>query len=205
MDRLPHKTVERLSKYRRVLMRYQYLDKPHIFSRDLARLLKINPVHVRRDLMLLGISGSHSTGYDVRHLIGQISAKLHCEAGRSACIIGFGHTGRAALEIFAADFTPMNVKAIFDTSQKSINKSFHGVRCFSIEKMAKVIEEKKITLAILTDPDEDPENLVGLLAALGINGIMNLTPVHLTLPPEIHLEEFDMVTAMIKLAYFSGN
>jgi redox-sensing transcriptional repressor len=204
MAKLPQKTVERLSRYRRLLMRYQYLHKPYIYSKDLASLLKINAVHVRRDLMLLGVAGSHSKGYDVQNLIHHITLKLQCESGKNACIIGFGHAGRAALEIFAADFTPMNIKAIFDSSPKSIHKKFHGVECFSMEKMASVIDEKEITLAILTDSDEEPENLTNLLIALGIDGIMNLTPAQLTLPAGVHLEEFDMVTAMIKLAYFSG-
>lgn len=204
MEKLPQKTVERLSRYRRLLMRYQYLDKPFIFSRDLASMLRINPVHVRRDLMLLGVSGSHTAGYDVRELIRQISVKLECTSGKNACIIGFGHTGRAVLEMFAHDFTPVNIRAIFDTSNKSINKSFEGVPCFSMDKLASVIEEMEISLAVFTEAEENPETTIHLLIALGIRGIMNLTPVQLNLPEGVHLEEFDMVTSMIKLSYFSG-
>lgn len=204
MDKLPQKTVERLSRYRRLLMRYQYLEKPFIYSRDLASMLKINPVHVRRDLMLLGVSGSHTSGYDVRELIRQISDKLECTSGKNACIIGFGHTGRAALEMFAHDFTPVNIRAIFDTSNKSVGKTFDEIPCFSMEKLATVIEEKQITLAVFTEAEENPEATINLLIALGIKGIMNLTPVQLNIPEGIHLEEFDMITSMIKLAYFSG-
>ena len=205
MKKLPQKTVERLSKYRRLLMRYQYLEKPHIFSKDLARLLRINPVHVRRDLMLMGHSGSHSKGYDVQKLIQQISASLECEGRKTACIIGFGHTGRAVLEILSNDFTPLNVKAIFDSSGKAIGQSFNEVPCYSMGEIANVIEKEKITLAILADMDEDAENYIPLFDALGIRGIMNLTPTHLNLPEHIHLEEYDMVSTLIKLAYFSGN
>jgi redox-sensing transcriptional repressor len=185
-------------------MRYQYLEKPFIFSRDLASMLKINPVHVRRDLMLLGAKGSHTSGYDVRELIKQISEKLDCASGKNACIIGFGHTGRAAFDFFVHDFTPVNIRAIFDTSRKSINNTFEGIPCYSMEKLATVIEEKQITLAVFTETDENPEATINLLIALGIKGIMNLTPVQLYVPDGIHLEEFDMVTSMIKLSYFSG-
>ena len=204
MNKFPQKTVERLSRYRRLLLRYQYLEKPHIYSRDLASMLKINPVHVRRDLMLLGVTGSHTNGYDVRELIRQISEKLDCNAGKSACIIGFGHTGRAALEMFAQGFIPVNIRAIFDTSRKSINKNFDEIPCYSMEKLASVIEAENITLAIFTETEENPETTVNLLIALGIKGIMNLTPVQLSVPDGIHVEEFDMITSMIKLAYFSG-
>lgn len=203
MDKLPEKTVERLSHYRRLLLRYQYLEKPYIFSRDLASLLKINPVHVRRDLMLIGVSGSHSKGYEVRYLIKKISQTLECEKGRNACIIGFGHAGRAVLEILSLGNVPVSVKAIFDTSVKSINNTFYNVPCFSLEQIAKVVDKEAITLAILTDLEEDPEHYIALMKALGIKGIMNLTPVHLNVPETIHLEEFDFVTSLIKLAYFA--
>ncbi len=203
MVKLPEKTVERLSNYRRLLMRYQYLEKPYIFSRDLASLLKINPVHVRRDLMLIGVSGSHSKGYELRHLINQISQKLECNSGKNACIIGFSHAGRAILDILSLGNVPLNVKAIFDTSAKSINNTFNNVPCYSLEQIAAVVEKESITLAILSDMEEDPENYVALIGALGIKGIMNLTSTPLRLPDNIHLEEFDFVTSLIKLAYFS--
>jgi len=201
--KLPEKTVERLSRYRRLLLNYQFLEKPFIFSRDLARMLKINPVHVRRDLMLLGVSGSHSKGYDVQQLIREISLKLECMTKKNACIIGFSHTGRAVLELFAEGGTPINIAAIFDVSTKSINKEFFGVPCYSMEKLVEVIAEKDITLVILTNVDEEMGGIKDLLIACGIKGIMNLTSQSIEVPPQIHLEEYDLKTSLIKLTYFS--
>ena len=49
MNNLPCKTIERLSAYRRVLLNYLTKGKDHIFSHDLAKLLFITAVQVRRD------------------------------------------------------------------------------------------------------------------------------------------------------------
>ncbi len=166
-------------------------------------MLNINPVHVRRDLMLLGISGSHSAGYDVQELIRHITEKLECREGKNACIIGFGHMGRAALELFGEGFAPASIVAIFDTSSKSVGKIFSEVPCYSVDKITQIIESQNISLAVLTEADEEIDSLISLLLACGIRGILNLTPVQLNVPDHIHLEEFDMVTTMIKLAYFS--
>lgn len=201
--KLPEKTVERLSQYRRILLNYQFLEKPYIFSRDLAKMLKINPAHIRRDLMLLGVSGSHSRGYDVQDLISQISVKLECLSKKNACIVGFGHMGRAVLDLFAEGGTPINMVAIFDVSAKSINQSFYGIDCYSIEKMDAIISEKNISLAILTTADDDVDAIKDLLIACGIKGMMNLTSQSIELPEHIHLEEFDLKTSLIKLTYFS--
>jgi redox-sensing transcriptional repressor len=201
--KLPEKTVERLSQYRRILLNYQFLEKPYIFSRDLARMLKINPVHIRRDLMLLGVSGSHARGYDVQNLISQISVKLECLSKKNACIVGFGHMGRAVLDLFVEGGTPIDIVAIFDLHAKSVNKSFYGVDCFSMEKMEAVIAEKNISLAILATTDDDVNALKDLLVACGIKGMMNLTSQSIEVPKQIHLEEYDLKTSLIKLTYFS--
>jgi redox-sensing transcriptional repressor len=200
---LPEKTMERLSRYRRLLLRYQYLEKPYIFSGDLANMLHINAAHVRRDLMLLGATGSRTHGYDVQQLIQLIAQQLHCNETTPACIIGFGPAGRLALQLFGNETSPISIEAIFDNSGKSIGKVFEQVTCHSMENLAEIISHRNISLAILADDDIDTENLISLLISFGIKGIMNLTAANLHLPENIALQEFDFTTAMIKLAYFA--
>ncbi|MCF8234593.1 MAG: hypothetical protein K9G67_06955 [Bacteroidales bacterium] len=48
--KLPVRTVQRLSRYRRLLLKYRYLEEAHIYSHDLARMCNLKPVQVRRDL-----------------------------------------------------------------------------------------------------------------------------------------------------------
>jgi redox-sensing transcriptional repressor len=107
------------------------------------------------------------------------------------------------LDIFAEGGTPIEVAAIFDVSAKSINKSFYGVSCYSMERMDEIISEKNISLAVLTTMEDDVEPIKDLLIACGIKGIMNLTSQTIELPKSIHLEEFDLKTSLIKLTYFS--
>ena len=64
MNKLPGKTVERLSEYRRQLLGCLAENKSYIYSHDLAGLLHITAVQVRRDLMLIGYSSVLRKGYD---------------------------------------------------------------------------------------------------------------------------------------------
>ena len=50
METLPGKTVERLSQYRRRLLNLLEEDKEFIFSHELAEILQITAVQVRRDV-----------------------------------------------------------------------------------------------------------------------------------------------------------
>ena len=68
---LPPNTVERLSLYRRKLLNNTEA-KEFIHSHQLAHLLRINPAHIRRDLMLIGFSGDVHKGYDTQKLIGKV-------------------------------------------------------------------------------------------------------------------------------------
>ena len=52
--KLPEKTIERLSQYRRTLLNCSANGQTHIFSHELAALLNITAVQVRRDIMFLG-------------------------------------------------------------------------------------------------------------------------------------------------------
>ena len=72
MMKLPGKTVERLSEYRRTLLECLNEKRNFIFSHDLAARLHITAVQVRRDLMLIGYSSVLRKGYDVRELIDTI-------------------------------------------------------------------------------------------------------------------------------------
>ena len=50
-----------------------------------------------------------------------------------------------------------------------------------------------------------PENAVSVLETLvnaGIKGILNYTSTPLSVPQNVHLEEYDMITSIEKVAYF---
>ena len=66
---IPEKTIERLSEYRRTLLRCHKQGITHIFSHVLAGMHGITAVQVRRDLMLIGFSSDTKKGYDVRVLV----------------------------------------------------------------------------------------------------------------------------------------
>ena len=81
MKTLPGKTVERLSEYRRNLLGYLKSDNKYIYSHELAALLHITAVQVRRDLMLIGYSSVLKKGYDVKVLIDTIGEIIDSEMG----------------------------------------------------------------------------------------------------------------------------
>ena len=93
--KLPPRSVERLSKYRRLLSNLDYSNGEFIFSHDLAQLLNLTPEQVRRDLMLIGLTGNRRKGYSINALIELIGKTIDKEEGHNVAIVGVGNLGRA--------------------------------------------------------------------------------------------------------------
>ncbi len=202
MKTLPGKTVERLSQYRRALASTLAANRNYVFSHELAAMLHITAVQVRRDLMLIGYGSVMRKGYDVRELINTIGSIIDAPSGLNVAIIGMGNLGRAITGYFRGKRTNMNVVAAFDVDPQKIDKVVAGVRCYNISQIRKLREELDIMVAVLTVPADQAVATASQLVSNGIKGIMNFTTVPLNVPDAVYLEEFDMITSIEKVAYF---
>ena len=202
MKTLPGKTVERLSQYRRALASTLAANRNYVFSHELAAMLHITAVQVRRDLMLIGYGSVMRKGYDVRELINTIGSIIDAPSGLNVAIVGMGNLGRAITGYFRGKRTNMNVVAAFDVDPQKIDKVVAGVRCYNISQIRKLREELDIMVAVLAVPADQAVATASQLVSNGIKGIMNFTTVPLNVPDAVYLEEFDMITSIEKVAYF---
>lgn len=203
--KLPKKTVQRLSRYRRLLFKYRYISEPYIYSHDLARLLNLNPVQVRRDLMLIGSSGNHRKGYNVNELNALIGETIDSPEVQNVGIVGVGRLGQAVLNYLADQEMNISVEAVFDIDPNKIGKKFAGVECHDISKVSQEVLDKNISIGIIAVPSEFATSIADILLSSGVEGILNFTNVHLDLPKSVYLKEFDIITTLEEMAYFVKN
>ena len=199
---LPDKTVERLSQYRRNLLLCAARGKTHIFSHEIAGLLHITPVQVRRDIMLIGYSGTLRKGYDINELIELIGNILDSESGQKVAVVGVGNLGRAIISYFKGKRTKLTIVAAFDTNPEKVDRIYAGVHCYPYENLAQVIKKEKVTIGIITVPASDAAKVAENLVISGIKGILNFTPSPVNVSSHVFLEEYDMITSLEKVAYF---
>ncbi len=202
VNNLPANTVERLSLYRRILLSLPIDDKPFIHSHRLAHLMKINPAHVRRDLMLINFSGNIHKGYDIRQLIKSIGEAIDCTHIQKVAFIGIGDLGRAVAEYFNHTQTRLQVAATFRLEGEAPN--FKDVRCYHISKMKDVLIKEKIELCVLAVPFDLADEISKEVVDAGIRGILNFTSANLKVPSNIYVEQYDMISKLEKLAYFTN-
>jgi len=202
MRKLPGKTVERLSEYRRALLRTLSENKSYIFSHELAAILHITAVQVRRDLMLIGYASVMRKGYDIRELIDTIGKIIDAEDGLNVAIIGMGNLGRALTGYFSGKRTNLRVMSAFDVDPQKVDKVISGVKCYHINNLKQNIAEFNISIAVITVPPDHAKSVASTLVKSGIKGILNFTTVALNVPENVYLEEFDLITSVEKVAYF---
>lgn len=203
MNLLPEKTVERLSQYRRVLLKNFLKEKLNIFSHEIAGMMHITPVQVRRDLMLIGYSGSQRKGYEISKLIERIGDIIDSKEGQKVALVGLGNLGRAILRYLNKKNSNLKIVAAFDNNSEKINKEVSGVMCYHIDQLPTIVKNKKITIGILSVPAEHAIAVAKAFTKSGIKGILNFTTAPLNIPSDVFLEEYDMITSLEKVAYFS--
>jgi redox-sensing transcriptional repressor len=202
MIKLPGKTVERLSEYRRTLLGCLNEKRNFIYSHELAARIHITAVQVRRDLMLIGYSSVLRKGYDVKELIDTIGKIIDSDERLNIAIIGIGNLGRAVTGYFRGKRSKLNIVASFDNDPQKINKVISGVKCYPYQDMERLVKELDIQIAILTVPADFAREIAEETVRFGIKGILNFTTIPLNVPPGIYLEEYDMITSIEKVAYF---
>jgi redox-sensing transcriptional repressor len=200
---LPEKTVERLSTYRRTLYKCLEEGKTRIYSHELASLHNITAVQVRRDMMIIGFSTFQRKGYEIAELIEIISTIIDPKDIVNVGVVGFGHLGKAITSYFIGKRPKLNLVATFDIDPKKIGSSLSGIQCYSIERLREIVGGKNISLCILTVPTYSAQDMAKIIVQAGIKGILNFTTVNLNVPDNIYLEEFDMITSIEKVAYFT--
>ena len=199
---LPHKTIERLSQYRRALLLCLERGKTHIFSHEIAKIQHITSVQVRRDLMLIGYSGTLRKGYNIQQLIDLIGTIIDSQEGINVAIVGMGNLGRALINYFEGKRHKLVITAGFDNNPSKIGTEVAGVPCYSIDEMSPLIKEKNIHIGIITVPGTQTTEIATKLVEAGIKGILNYTPKPIDVPDNVYLEEYDMITTLEKVAFY---
>ena len=199
---IPEKTIERLSEYRRTLIKCHERGITHIFSHVLAGMHGITAVQVRRDLMLIGFASDTKKGYDVKVLINFIDDILYSEQPINMAIIGMGHLGQAVTKYFNGKGLKLRITAAFDVDTNKVGSIIYNIPCYHIDEFEQRVGELDISIVIVSSPTSVASTLVLPIINAGIKGVLNFTSAPLNFPQGIVVENYDITTLLEKVAYF---
>ena len=174
-SKIPEATVKRLSLYLNCIAEVGNSNS-RISSEKLAKLARVNPAQVRRDLSYLGSIGTRGVGYDLSTLKNQLNIALGLVEGWSAIIVGAGNLGSALAQYEGFEDKGFAIVGLYDVDSKKISTKIAGLVVKHIEKINDDVKKYKVAIGIITTPSEFAQDTANLLIAGGIKSILNFAP-----------------------------
>ena len=203
VEAVPYRTIGRLTLYWRILRDLAGEGQTYIYSHDLASKSRVTAAQVRRDLMVVGYSGTPARGYDVEKLREHIENFVFPSNEQRAIIAGVGNIGRALLKFFVGRRPTLRIVASLEVNPEKFGRMIHGCPCHSIENAAKVIRDQGITVGIIAVPDQEAQYIADVFVDAGIRGILNFARTALRVPSGVYVEDIDLAMSMDRVAFFA--
>ena len=200
--KIPRATAKRLPLYYRYLQYLFTSGKKKVSSADLSDAVKIDSATIRRDFSYFGALGKRGYGYDVEDLLNFFSKQLNQDQLTHVALIGVGHLGRALLNYNFQSQNNIRISAGFDVDEDLVDTIYEGVPIYRIDDLAEQIKGQQFDVAIITVPGEAAQEITDRLVENGIKGIMNFTPIRLTVPENVRAMNVDLSNELQSLIYF---
>ena len=200
--KIPKATARRLPLYYRYLRFLHEAGKERVSSAKLSEAVKVDSATIRRDFSYFGALGKRGYGYDVEALMNFFSKTLNQDRLTNVALIGVGNLGQALLNYNFRRNNNIRISAGFDVKDDLIGTIHQGVPIYDINEMVDQLEMQQIDVAILTVPSEIAQEMADKLVKGGVRGIMNFTPIRVTVPKEVRVHNVDLTNELQTLLYF---
>lgn len=203
--KIPRATAKRLLIYFRYLTFLHDAGKERISSSELSEAIKFDAATIRRDFSYFGALGKRGYGYDVKALLDFFANVLDQDSLINVALIGAGNLGQALLNFNFHQSSNMRIAAAFDADEKRTGTILSGVPIYSMEELQEQITAQRINIAILTVPQGVAQEITNQLVETGVKGILNFTPVRVTVPTGVRVQNVDLTNELQTLVYFIEN
>ncbi|HPJ21358.1 MAG TPA: redox-sensing transcriptional repressor Rex [Clostridia bacterium] len=193
---VPEPTLQRIPVYLQLLKRRFDNEGIYVSSSEIAELLDLKPIQVRKDLEYTNADGRPKLGYNARDLIKSIEKFLGYDNISDAFLVGCGNMGRALLGYSGFDSTGIKIRAAFDTNLNIIGTQVNGHKVFDVSKFSDLAKRLNVRIAILTVPFDKAQETADMMCEAGIKAIWNFAPVHLKVPDDVIVQNENMAVSL---------
>lgn len=198
---IPEATVARLPVYLRSLSELAASGASTTSSDVLAELAGVNAAKVRKDLSYLGTHGTRGVGYDVRHLVFEVSQALGVANTWPVVVCGLGNLGRALAKHTGFTERGFPVVAAIDVNPELVGKTVDGVPVHPPAALAEIVPTLGIAIGVVATPSAAAQGTADLLVAAGIRSILDFSPAVLSVPHYVEVRAVDLSTELQILGF----
>jgi redox-sensing transcriptional repressor len=200
---IPRKTIYRLSIYLRCLARLHENGIGTVSSEALAKAAGVKPTQLRKDLAYFGTFGTRGLGYDVTELFKKISEELGTSRLQPVILVGIGHLGLALVSYRGFEKEGFEIVAAFDADPRRKRDKEIKQPIYGMDELPEFVKKQNVKMAILTVPAAVAQEVANHLIEAGIAGILNFSPIVLSVPEEVMVNNVNLAIELENLSYFT--
>lgn len=200
--RIPRATAKRIPLYYRYLQMLYADGITRVSSKELSQIAKIESATIRRDFSNFDRLGRRGYGYDVKSLLDYFNSILSQDKLTHVALVGLGNLGQALLNYRFPKSNNVRISAAFDVDKSLIGTVQSGVPVYDIAELGTQLNQQQINIAILTVPIEKAQEMTDVIVDAGAKGILNFTPIRLTVPDSVRVQDVDLANELQTLIYF---
>lgn len=201
-QKIPKATAKRLPIYYRYLRILHDAGKDRVSSTELSEAVKVDSATIRRDFSYFGALGKRGYGYDVEDLMNFFSKTLNQDRLTNVALIGVGNLGQALLNYNFPQSNNLRISAAFDINEELVGTISKGVPVYHMDDMVEQLKLQQIEVVILSVPSSVAQETANKLVEANVKGIMNFTPLRITVPKQVRVQNVDLTNELQTLIYF---
>ncbi|GAF17561.1 redox-sensitive transcriptional regulator [Bacillus sp. JCM 19046] len=199
--KIPQATAKRLPLYYRFLENLHASGKQRVSSTELSQAVKVDSATIRRDFSYFGALGKKGYGYNVQYLLSFFRETLDQDERTNVILVGVGNLGTALLQYNFSKSNNTVITHAFDVDDIKVGSKVGDVPVYHWDEL-QTVGLKSASIAVLTVPASQAQKSAEKLVEAGINGILNFTPVRLSVPEHIRVHHIDLAIELQALVYF---
>jgi redox-sensing transcriptional repressor len=198
-------TIHRLSQYYRALSHLEKENQITVSSKELARLERLTPAQVRKDLSFFGSFGTRGLGYPVTDLKYRIASILGIDRTWKVALVGVGNIGSALVSYKEFQKQGFQIVKLFDNDQRKIGSNHKGITVSDIKHLEPELKKTGIEIVILAVPPTAAQMIVDDVVKAGVKCILNFAPVNIRVPDDVIVRIENMAMELEYLSFAMVN
>lgn len=195
--------IQRLVRYKNILLKFKSMGLSRVFSDNLGDAAGVSSSLVRKDFSLAHLAvGNKRGGYPIDLLLQRLDAILGTNVLQRIVIVGCGKIGTALMNYRGFPNENVEVVAGFDNNPTRVNPAATPIPILPVSQMAAFVKEQQIQVAVLAVPENAAAGVLDQLAAAGVQGVLNFSPVQLKAGTALFVQNINIAFEIENLFYY---
>ncbi len=200
-ENLSKATLGRLPIYLRYL---RARSDDRVSAAEMARVLNLGEVTVRKDLSRVCSQGRPKIGYPRQELVENLDELLGTRDRVSVVVAGAGKLGRALMRYPGFEDFGLRIVAGFDSDPAKLAPNRKECPVLPIERMAGYCRENDVRVGVIAVPESAAQAVCDRLIEGGVTAVWNFAPYPLKTPKGVNVQNENLALALAHLCLAGG-